>query len=96
LCHFSSQIIVNDRIGHKERVKCNEDDKLGDINILVGLKIRIRAERIRLQLVNCILADYEIYHGTQVDMYPEDPSFRPYDNRGVHGMRERTVCHISD
>jgi ubiquitin-like protein 5 len=65
---------VNDRIGHKERIKCNEDDKIGDIKILVAFKIGTRAERIRLQLANRVLADnvtladYEIHDGTQVDM----------------------------
>jgi ubiquitin-like protein 5 len=74
IAYFSLQIIVNDRIGHKERIKCNEDDKIGDIKILVAFKIGTRAERIRLQLANRVLADnvtladYEIHDGTQVDM----------------------------
>jgi ubiquitin-like protein 5 len=73
LC-FSFQIIVNDRIGHKERIKCNDDDKIGDIKILIAFKIGTRAERIRLLLANRVLvddvtlSDYEIHHGTQIDM----------------------------
>jgi ubiquitin-like protein 5 len=65
---------VNDRIGHKERIKCNDDDKIGDIKILIAFKIGTRPDRIRLQLGNRVLADnvtltdYEIHHGTQIDL----------------------------
>ena len=68
------EIIVNDRLGHKERIKCNQDDTIGNIKILIGFKTGTRPERIRLMLANRVLsdavtlADYEIHHGTQVDM----------------------------
>lgn len=68
------EIIVNDRIGHKERIKVNEDDTIGDVKILVAFKIGTRPERIRLQIANKVLvdsvtiSDYEIHQGTQIDM----------------------------
>lgn len=68
------EIFVNDRIGHRERIKCNEDDKIGDIKILVAFKIGTRPERIKLCLGerllsdNVTLSDYEIHQGTEIDM----------------------------
>lgn len=68
------EVIVNDRLGHKERIKCNEDDTIGNVKILVAFKTGTRPERIRLMLANRVLsdsvtlADYEIHHGTQIDM----------------------------
>jgi ubiquitin-like protein 5 len=65
---------VNDRISHKETIKCNEDEKIKDLKILIAYKIGTRPERIRLHLANRVLADevtladYEIHHGTQIDM----------------------------
>lgn len=68
------EIIVNDRIGHKVRIKVNEDDTIKDVKILVAFKIGTRPERLRLQLANRVLvdsvtiSDYEIHQGTEVDL----------------------------
>lgn len=68
------EIVVNDRLGRKERIKCNPDDTIGDIKILIAFKIGTRPERIRLHLANRILsdsvtlADYEIQQDQQIEM----------------------------
>ena len=68
------EIIVNDQIGHKERIKVNEDDTIGDVKILVAFKIGTRPERIRLHIANKVLvdsvtlSDYEIHQGTEINM----------------------------
>jgi ubiquitin-like protein 5 len=43
------EIIVNDRMGRKVRVKCFESDTIGDLKKLVAAHIGTRAEKLRLQ-----------------------------------------------
>ena len=43
------EIIVNDRMGRKVRIKCFETDTIGDLKKLVGAHIGTRAEKLRLQ-----------------------------------------------
>jgi ubiquitin-like protein 5 len=46
------EIIVNDRLGRKVRIKCFETDPIGDLKKLVAAHIGTRAEKLRLQRAN--------------------------------------------
>lgn len=69
------EIIVNDRMGKKESIKCCPTDKVGDFKKLISAKIGTRPEKIRLQKANIIfkdhltLDDYEIKDGMSLEMY---------------------------
>ncbi|CAD7973114.1 unnamed protein product [Amoebophrya sp. A120] len=69
------EIILNDRIGKKIRVKCNPDDTIGDIKKLVAAQSGVRPEKIRLQKWYQIykdhitLQDYEIKDGMGIELY---------------------------
>ncbi|OQR94059.1 hypothetical protein ACHHYP_01872 [Achlya hypogyna] len=58
------EVILNDRVGKKIRVKCNEDDTVGT-----------RPEKIRIQKWYTIykdhitLEDYEIHDGMGLELY---------------------------
>jgi len=41
------EVICNDRVGKKVRVKCNEDDTIGDLKKLIAAQIGTRPEKIR-------------------------------------------------
>jgi len=41
------EVILNDRSGKKIRVKCNEDDTIGDLKKLVAAQAGTRPEKIR-------------------------------------------------
>jgi hypothetical protein len=41
------EVICNDRIGKKVRVKCNEDDTIGDLKKLIAAQVGTRPEKIR-------------------------------------------------
>ena len=43
------EVILNDRLGKKIRVKCNTDDTIGDLKKLVAVQTGTRPEKIRLQ-----------------------------------------------
>jgi ubiquitin-like protein 5 len=43
------EVICNDRLGKKVRVKCNEDDTIGDLKKLIAAHIGTRPEKIKLQ-----------------------------------------------
>jgi ubiquitin-like protein 5 len=63
------EVVANDRLGKKVRVKCNEDDTVGDLKKLIAAQIGTRPEKIRLQKWHTIfkdnvsLQDYEIHDG---------------------------------
>jgi ubiquitin-like protein 5 len=69
------EVLANDRLGKKVRVKCNEDDTIGDLKLLIAAQIGTRPEKIRLQKWhtvfkdNITLADYEIHDGANLEMY---------------------------
>ncbi|XP_021909077.1 ubiquitin-like protein 5 [Carica papaya] len=60
------EMILNRRLGKNVRVKCNEDDIVGDLKKLVAAQTGTRPEKIRLQKWYTIyenhitLKDYEI------------------------------------
>jgi len=41
------EVICNDRLGKKVRVKCNEDDTVGDLKKLIAAQVGTRPEKIR-------------------------------------------------
>jgi ubiquitin-like protein 5 len=69
------EVICNDRLGQKVRVKCLPSDTVGDLKRLVAAHTGTRAERIRLQKANVVfkdhitLGDYEIHDGMGLEMY---------------------------
>jgi ubiquitin-like protein 5 len=69
------EVICNDRMGRKVRVKCCPNDSIGDLKLLISAHTGTRPERIRLQKANIIykdhitLADYEIHNGMSIEMY---------------------------
>lgn len=68
-------ITVNDRLGKKVRLLCNEDDTIGDIKKVIAVKTGSRAERIILKKWYTIfkdhitLKDYEIGNGSNLELY---------------------------
>lgn len=69
------EVILNDRLGKKVRVKCNEDDTVGDLKKLVAAQTGTRPEKIRIQKWYTIykdhitLADYEVHDGMNLELY---------------------------
>ena len=43
------EILLNDRLGKKVRVKCNEDDTIGDLKKLAAAQLGTRPEKLRIQ-----------------------------------------------
>ncbi|SGY35593.1 BQ5605_C002g01783 [Microbotryum silenes-dioicae] len=61
------EIIANDRLGQKVRVKCDSEDTVGDLKKLIAAQTGTKAEKIVLK--KCItLADYEINDGMSLEM----------------------------
>ncbi|KDD76987.1 hypothetical protein H632_c47p2 [Helicosporidium sp. ATCC 50920] len=69
------EVVLNDRLGKKIRVKCNEDDTVGDLKLLVAAQTGTRPEKIRIQKWHNVfkdhitLADYEIHDGMSLELY---------------------------
>ncbi|KAG0636619.1 ubiquitin-related domain-containing protein [Tuber brumale] len=69
------EVICNDRLGKKVRVKCEPNDTIGDFKKLVAAQIGTSAEKIVLKKWyntfkdHITLADYEISNGTSLEMY---------------------------
>jgi ubiquitin-like protein 5 len=69
------EVVVNDRVGKKVRVKCNSDDTVRDLKKVIAAQIGTRPEKIRLQRWyqmlkdHITLDDYEVHDGTGVDLY---------------------------
>merc|ERR1711879_156658 len=69
------EVILNDRLGKKIRVKCNEDDTVGDLKKLVAAQTGTKWEKIRIQKWYNIykdhitLEDYEIHDGMGLELY---------------------------
>ncbi|VVA17344.1 PREDICTED: ubiquitin [Prunus dulcis] len=43
------EVVLNDRLGKKVKVKCNEDDTIGDLKKLVAAQTGTRSDKIRIQ-----------------------------------------------
>ncbi|KAH7049004.1 ubiquitin-related domain-containing protein [Linnemannia elongata] len=69
------EVICNDRLGKKVRVKCNENDTVGDLKKLVGAQTGTNWEKIVLKKWYTIykdhitLDDYEIHDGMNIELY---------------------------
>ena len=67
------EVICNDRLGKKVRVKANEDDTIGDLKKLIAAQVGTRPEKIRIQKWYTVfkdhitLEDYEIHDGMGLD-----------------------------
>jgi ubiquitin-like protein 5 len=68
------EVVLNDRLGKKIRVKCNPDDTVGDLKKLVAAQTGTRPEKIRIQKWYTVykdhitLEDYEIHDGMGLEM----------------------------
>jgi ubiquitin-like protein 5 len=69
------EVICNDRLGKKVRVKCNSDDTIGDLKKMVAAQTGTRPEKLRIQKWYNIykdhitLQDYEIHDGMSLELY---------------------------
>jgi len=69
------EVILNDRLGKKVRVKCNPDDKVGDLKKLAAAQLGTRSDKLRIQKWYTIykdhitLQDYEIHDGMGLELY---------------------------
>ncbi|KAJ3152270.1 hypothetical protein HDU89_001490 [Geranomyces variabilis] len=69
------EVICNDRLGKKVRVKCNPDDTVRDLKLLIAAQTGTKAEKIVLKKWYNIykdhitLEDYEIHDGMNLEMY---------------------------
>lgn len=69
------EVVLNDRLGKKVRVKCNEDDTIGDLKKLAAAQLGTRPEKLRIQSWYTIykdhitLEDYEIHDGMGLELY---------------------------
>ncbi|EGR33753.1 ubiquitin-like protein, putative [Ichthyophthirius multifiliis] len=69
------EVIVNDRMGKKERIKCLPTDTIGIFKKLIQAKTGTRSEKIKLQKWHQVfkdhitLEDYEIHDGMSLEMY---------------------------
>ena len=52
------EVVLNDRLGKKVRVKCNEDDTIGDLKKLVASHTGTRDDKIRIQKWHTIYKDH--------------------------------------
>eukprot|EP00606_Chrysophyceae_sp_TOSAG23-5_P001239 GSChrysophyteH2.ASY1.ANO1.1386.1 assembled CDS len=69
------EVTLNDRVGKKVKVKCNEDDTVGDLKMLAAAQLGTRPEKLRLQKWHTVykdhitLEDYEIHDGMGLELY---------------------------
>lgn len=69
------EVVCNDRLGKKLRIKCNSDDTIGDLKKVVGALAGLRPERIVLKKSQSVykdhitLEDYEIHDGMNLELY---------------------------
>jgi len=69
------EVICNDRLGKKIRVKCNPSDTIGDFKLLLAAQSGTRKDKIVLKKGYIIfkdhitLEDYEINDGMGLELY---------------------------
>ncbi|QLG70805.1 hypothetical protein HG535_0A07470 [Zygotorulaspora mrakii] len=69
------EVTVNDRLGKKIKVKCLEDDTVGDFKKVLSLQLGSHSGKIVLQKGGSILkdhitlGDYEIHNDTNLELY---------------------------
>jgi len=52
------EVVLNDRLGKKVRVKCNEDDTIGDLKKLAAAQLGTRPEKLKIQKWYTIYKDH--------------------------------------
>ncbi|XP_077716150.1 ubiquitin-like protein 5 isoform X1 [Canis aureus] len=74
------EVVCNDRLGKKVRVKCNTDDTIGDLKKLIAAQTGTRWNKIVLKKWflshrytifkdHVSLGDYEIHDGMNLELY---------------------------
>jgi len=69
------EVIANDRMGRKVRVKCLPTDTVGDLKRLIAAQTGTTAQKIQLKKWytafkdHVTLQDYEIHDGMSLEMY---------------------------
>ncbi|XP_066449626.1 ubiquitin-like protein 5 isoform X1 [Eleutherodactylus coqui] len=69
------EVVCNDRLGKKVRVKCNSEDTIQDLKKLIAAQTGTRWEKIVLKKWYTIfkdhvtLADYEVHDGMNLELY---------------------------
>ncbi|TDH15751.1 hypothetical protein EPR50_G00012920 [Perca flavescens] len=69
------EVVCNDRLGKKVRVKCNSEDTIGDLKKLIAAQTGTRFDKIVLKKWYTIfkdhvsLGDYEIHDGMNLELY---------------------------
>ncbi len=69
------ELVINDRLGQKVRVKCSEEDTIGELKMLVSAHIGTKPEKIKLQKGHIVykdhitIGDYELKDGSGIEMY---------------------------
>lgn len=69
------EVVCNDRLGRKVRVKCLPEDTVGEFKVMVAAQVGVAPEKVVLkrgytQLRDHItLDDYEVHDGTGLDLY---------------------------
>ena len=69
------EVICNDRLGRRVRVKVNQDDTIGDLKKVIAAQTGTRPDRIKIQKWykvykdNITLRDYEIHDGMGLELY---------------------------
>ncbi|KAJ7593740.1 ubiquitin-related domain-containing protein [Mycena floridula] len=69
------EIIANDRLGRKVRVKCSPDDTIGDLKKLIAAQIGTDPSKIQLKKWykpfkdEITIKDYEIHDGMSLELY---------------------------
>ena len=69
------EVLANDRLGRKVRVKCLPEDTIGDLKQLIALQTGTSAEKIVLKKGYQVfkdhisLDDYEVHNGFNFELY---------------------------
>lgn len=69
------EVLVNDRLGKKLRVKCLEDDTIGDFKKVLSVQLGCQPSKIVLQKGGSVLkdhislGDYEVHNDTNLELY---------------------------
>ena len=68
------EVILDDRLGKKVHVKCNEDDTIGDLKKLAAGMLGTSWDKLKIQRYYTVykdhitLEDYEIHNGQSLDL----------------------------
>ncbi|AXA49393.1 ubiquitin-like protein 5 [Malassezia restricta] len=69
------EVLANDRLGRKVRVKCSPEDTVGDLKKLIAAQTGTAPEKIVLKKAystfkdHITLADYEIHDGDSLELH---------------------------